>query len=167
MIAIGLVGPAGGYGAGKPLGLPDEFASYRTWPQLLKTPHQVPLELALRCAAPKPEDWALAARKHGPHTQRFIRVYANPKAVTALRAGQSLPVGSVIAKDKLVNAQDETPEGVGLMVRRSDAKLAATGGWEFLYFPAGGSRQETHEQCAGCHRAARASDCVFGSYPAQ
>jgi hypothetical protein len=165
MSLIGLVGSGGSYGAGKPLGLPDEFVSYRAWPLLLKTPHQVPLELAIRCAAPKPADWAEAMKKHGPHTQRYVRVFANPVAAAALRAGGPLPVGSVIAKDKLVDPQDDTPEGVGLMVKRPDARLGATGGWEFLYFPAVGDRRETHEHCAACHRAATMTDYVFGSYP--
>ena len=76
----------GAFGAGQEnrLGLPPEFAGYRQWSQLLKSPYQVPMELWVLCRAPATVDWAAAREKYGPHTERFIRVYGNAEAVAAV-----------------------------------------------------------------------------------
>jgi hypothetical protein len=111
-------------------------------------------------------DWDRAREKHGPHTQRFIRVYANPPAAQRLQGGNptALPVGAVIVKEKLVSATDAGPAGVAAMVKRADARFRDSGGWEFLYFPPGPDAGRTHEACAACHRVAAARDYVFGGY---
>src|SRR3954470_11525714 len=71
------------------------LAAYRSWPQLLKVPYEVPLELYMRCVLPRPEDWEQATKKYGPHTRKFIRVYGNEVASKAFKEQRQLPVGSV------------------------------------------------------------------------
>lgn len=148
------------------LRLPDEFASYREWLSLLKTPTPVPRELWLRCVAPTEDDWAKARKKYGPHTRLYIRVFGNKVVAGALAEGKgkSFPVGSVIAKEKLGMSPDGKADGVAIMVKRGKAQFAETGGWQFLYFPPG-DPVRTHRACAECHSAAATTDYVFGRYP--
>jgi len=149
------------------LGLPAELAGYREWTQLLKSPYQVPMELWVRCMAPTPADWAAARRKFGPHTERYIRVYANQPAVAAVSGGERrpFPPGAVIAKEKLARSPHGPAEGVAFMLKRKEPQFPETGGWEFLYFPASGEARRTHEACASCHRATASTEYVFGQYP--
>jgi hypothetical protein len=145
------------------LDLPGALAGYRQWTPWLKTPRPIPYELAIRCTAPTPADWAEAWKRHGPHTKRTIQVYANPVA-GAPRSGPLFPAGSIIAKEKFLDAP--TPEGVGFMVKRTEAEFRDTGGWEFSYYPSSAAdRRSVHEACAACHRSAWQTDYVFGKYP--
>jgi hypothetical protein len=150
-----------------PIALPSELATYKTWAQLLREPQPVPMSLWIRCARVTPADWAEARKEHGPHTERYIRVYGNPTAAKAmaLAKGVALPYGSIIAKEKLPVAPDAAADGIGFMIRHPPPAFAATDGWEFGYAPSSGNRQETHQACAACHRSAPGQTYVFGSYP--
>jgi hypothetical protein len=149
-----------------PIPLPQQLAPYRTWVPLLKEPQAVPMSLWIRCARVTPADWAEARKEHGPHTERYIRVYGNPTAAKSIaQALASLPYGSIIAKEKLPVSRDARPDGVGFMVRHVPPAFAETNGWEFVYAPSSGNGQETHLACAACHRNAPGNTYVFGSYP--
>jgi hypothetical protein len=164
LLAFGLhlwAGP-GQVKSGDALSLPDAFANYKEWTQLLKSPYQVPLDLWVRCMAPTPAEWNAARRKCGPHTERYIRVYGNRLAVEAAGATALFPVGAVIAKEKLLSSPHGSVAGVAFMVKRASSAFGASGGWEFLYFPASGDASRTHEACASCHRAAASKDYIFG-----
>lgn len=147
----------------RPLKLPAEFAGYKQWTPLLKSPHQVPTELWLLCRAPTPSELDAAREKNGPHAGRFIRVYGNQSAVAAVsdRERKPLPPGAVIAKEKLSGSL----QGVAFMVKRKASQFPETDGWEFLFYPASGDGRRTHEACASCHQSAASKDYVFGQYP--
>lgn len=73
----------------------------------LKHLRPVPLELWTRCVPATAADWDKARGSHGPHTQRFIRVYANPYAIDGLaRKPPMNPTGATIVKEKLVAEAD-------------------------------------------------------------
>jgi hypothetical protein len=105
--------------------------------------------------------------EHGPHTERYIRVYANPPAAKGMAQakGVALPSGSIIAKENLPVSPGAPADGVGFMIRHALPAFAATDGWEFVYAPSSGDRQETHQACAACHRSAPGHTYIFGSYP--
>jgi hypothetical protein len=123
----------------------------------------------LRCSAPTSDDIADAYKKHGLHTERFIKVYGNALAMTALPQStrRLLPEGAIIAKEKLLQAEDSLPDGVAFMIKRNDPRFRDSGGWEFLYFPQTGHPADTHRLCAVCHRGASSRDYVFADYPAR
>jgi hypothetical protein len=150
------------------LDLPDEVASYKAWPPLLKEPHPVSWDLWVRCMPPTAADWEAARKKTGPHTEHVIMVYGNPAAVAGLSSkGKVLPPGAVIAKEKRHLEEERSPDGVAFMVKREAPEFRETGGWEFMYYPASGAKRATHEQCASCHRSAASRDYIFGEYPRQ
>jgi Cytochrome P460 len=147
--------------------LPEEVRSYRDWPQLLKSPHQVPIELWIRCVAPTAADWASARQKYGPHSERYIRVYGNQATANAVAVAkaQPLPVGAVLVKEKFLGSPHGAPEGVAFLIKRGPGAFPEAGGWEFGYFPDAGDPRLTQQACAACHRSAAAADFVFGKYP--
>jgi hypothetical protein len=148
------------------LKLPAELAKYKEWGTLLQSPAPVPLELWIRCIAPTPTDWTEAREKHGPHTEHYIQVYANPIATQALRQGKVglFPTGAVIAKEKLIDFPQGTVAGVAFMIKRGTPQFAGTGGWEFAYYPRSGDSANIQARAA-CHRLATSKDYVFGQYP--
>ena len=166
-VAIGAIGLTAAETKGpQTFTLPTDVAKYREWTSLLQHPHGVPMELWIRCMAPRPEEWEAARRKFGPHTQLLIRVYANPTASASIVAEskRAFPVGSIIANEKLAGSP-ETVEGVAFMVKQQRSAFPETAGWEFRYFPSPPDARATHEACASCHRAVSTKDYVFGQYP--
>jgi len=151
------------------LGLPSELAGYRLWPAATREPIPVPLKLWVLCSRPTAEQRAEAYKVDGVHTERYVNVYANPAAVAILpdQVHRTFPVGSVIAKEKLLDPSDKSPDGVAFMVRRGEPRFRDSGGWEFLYFPTDGHKAEVHQACAACHRSSPTGDYVLGSYPRQ
>ena len=146
--------------------LPEALRGYAKWSEVLQTPLPVPEEFWFRCMPTTAADWSAAREKHGPHTQRYIRVYANDAARAALAATKDtqFPAGAVLVKEKRLGAPSAAPEGLAFMIKRTSGSFAATNGWEFLYFPAAGDARRTHDACARCHQSA-ARDYVFGKYP--
>ena len=145
--------------------LPPSLADYRSWEKLLKQPQAVPLELWQLCRSPMPKDLKLAAATHGPHNQHYIQVYANRSALGANR-NKPFPVGSILAKEKLLLPNSREPDGVAFMIKQAGSKFAGTGGWEFLYFPVSGKTKADNadsQSCAACHSGA-ANDYVRGEY---
>ncbi len=145
--------------------MPEEFRSYQQWSEILKSPLPVPAEFWFKCMPTTAADWSAAREKYGPHTQRYIRVYANEAARAGLALSRS-PVfgaGATLVKEKLLGSPDHAPDGIAFMVKRKPGTFSETNGWEFLYFPASGDARLTHESCARCHRAAP-TDYVFGRY---
>jgi Cytochrome P460 len=146
--------------------LPSSLADYRTWSPLMTEPKPVPLALWLKCSVTTKDDIAAAYKAHGPHAERYVRVYANPSAMETLRhsASRTFPSGAIIAKEKLTSASDLAPNGVAFMVKRDGPAFRDTGGWEFQYYPTRGPTHQIHEACAACHRAAASKGYVLGEY---
>jgi hypothetical protein len=137
--------------------------AYRSWKALTPEARLVPFELAIQCAPITAEQLDKARKGNGPHTSRWIRVFANPLAATALQDQRSrvFPVGAVIAKEKLRAPDDARAEGVGFMIKRPKGQFVESDGWEFLYRPAG-PEKASYEGCIACHRAGATKDYVFG-----
>jgi len=140
--------------------------SYRSWKALTPQPELVPYEFAIRCTTiVSPEELAEASQRYGPHTNRWIKVYANPLAASTLESEDTklFPVGSVIAKEKLKGPQDARADGVAFMIKRPKGQFVESDGWEFLYRPAVAG-QGDYKGCIVCHRTGGAKDYVFGRY---
>jgi hypothetical protein len=166
LCAIGVGGAVAQTTGSRAFALPSDVAKYREWASLQKQPHAVPRDLWARCSDPRPEEWEAARRKFGPHVRLSIWVYANPTAAGAFAPGatRAVPVGSIIAKEKLAGSADDVVEGVAFMIKHPRAAFPDTDGWEFRYFPSRGDDRGIQAACAACHRAA-ARDYVFGQYP--
>jgi hypothetical protein len=160
---LGLVSAVLAAGASD-LSLPGDLAAYRSWKSPSDGPVEITPEASALCApAPLLRGEAQLPSKRQGHGSPFIRVYANEAAFPRLAAptpAVPVPVGAVIAKEKLASAEGRAA-AVAFMVKRDDPRFRPTGGWEFSFFPDAGDRTATHEACAACHRTAQAGDYVF------
>ena len=141
-----------------------DLETYRSWTLLTPSATSVPFELAIQCAAVTDAQLEQARKTYGPHTNRWIKVYANPLAASALRDQRStvFPVGAAIAKEKLRAPDDMRPEGVAFMIKRGKGQFVESDGWEFVYRPTGD--KPSYSGCVACHRAGARKDYVFGRY---
>ncbi len=145
-------------GVGK---LPARLAGYRSW-TMTAEPRLVPQEFTVACAPPSL--FEERRKRYGPHYSRWIRVYANASAASAMQQRKltDFPVGSIIAKEKLLDPTDSSPDGLAFMIKHGKGEFTASDGWEFLYYP---STEEAgaYDSCVTCHRAGAKRDYVFGT----
>jgi hypothetical protein len=136
-LAVIIVGFAA-VGTGPLRSLPPELSRYRTWQA--GEVHAVSTPLAILCQAPPEKELARRRselqRAHGPHAERYLRVFHNPTASLAGGNSESTyPIGSIIAKEKLVDPYARRAEAVAFMIKRAPGYSANSGDWEFRYFP--------------------------------
>ncbi|MDZ7291594.1 MAG: cytochrome P460 family protein [candidate division KSB1 bacterium] len=99
-------------------------------------------------------------------------VYANAKALAAMKAGKPHPDGAVLVFD-LLEAKSENNaivEGsrkvVGVM-QKDSKKFAETGGWGFEAFKGDTKERvvtDAKSACFACHAGQKAQDYVFSTY---
>ncbi len=99
-------------------------------------------------------------------------VYANEKALAAMKAGKAYPDGAVLVFDLLEakaenNAVVEGARKVVGVMQKDSKKFAATGGWGYEGFK--GDTQERlvtdmQTACHSCHAAQKDQDYVFSTY---
>jgi hypothetical protein len=99
-------------------------------------------------------------------------VYANARALAAMKAGKPHPDGAVLVFDLLEakaenNAIVEGGRKVVGVMQKDAKKFAETGGWGFEGFK--GDTQEravadTKSACFACHTGQKAQDYVFSTY---
>ena len=146
--------------------IPASLAGYGSWTELTPGPVLMPRALAVQCMPVTADQLDHAEKSYGPHNQVWSSVYANPAALETLKAQDArvFPAGAVIAKAKLRKQTDRTPAAVAFMIKHGKGELAESGGWEFAYYPAPGSRA-TYERCVSCHREGASKDYVFSVVP--
>jgi hypothetical protein len=137
---------------------------YLSWERLTAEPQAVSFQLAIQCAPITEAQLEQERVRHGPHTNRWVTVYANPIAATALKdpASKEFPEGAVIVKEKRRGPNDAVVEAVAFMTKRSRDQFPQSDGWQFSYRPADASA--TYDGCIACHRASAPKDFVFGGY---
>lgn len=115
-----------------------------------------------------PSDNKPQKNPHEKGSRTFTRVYANSLAESVIRNEKpNFPVGSIIVREKLLKADDVTPEVVTVMVKREKGFSPKSGNWE--YFVLEGTlksvkdRQKTGS-CSKCHTDAKETDWVFKTY---
>jgi hypothetical protein len=80
------------------------------------------------------------------------------------KGDRTFPIGSIIVKEKLRNANDTEPTALGMMIKRSPGFDPNTNDWEFAYWLQEGTLIEGNEalsNCVRCHREQQTTDMVF------
>jgi cytochrome P460 len=141
---------------------------FESWQELTSGPYKVPRSVWTACM-PEPKTLRYHPGETLPTgTDRFIRVYANPKAFPLMRSprGTKFPVGSVIAKAKLVQGSSR-PVSIAFMIKREAGFDPTPLDWEFLFF-SGNPMQQVNmragSSCHQCHGDLKEADGVYGSY---
>ncbi|HKH47363.1 MAG TPA: cytochrome P460 family protein [Thermoanaerobaculia bacterium] len=141
--------------------------AYASWPEVTKEPYRVPAEDWTLCMAPTL--MGHPGRPIPPNVGLFIRVYANPQAHPLMRSspGPKFPVGSVIAKAKMVEGNPR-PVAVAFMVKHEAGYDPEALDWEFLFFEGDPLRKAKMDLglvgCGGCHGRKTEGDGVFADY---
>ena len=162
---------------------------YPRYQQITKQAVQVNPELAMLCVGVSQKQVEAARAKDGPHANTAVLIYMNdPAAATFNAKAKSYPVGSVVVKQKMIEAyRDEhgdygvhgSPQGVGGMIKRAAGFDPEHGDWEYFYFEgevrsvsgAAFAYEKPRQiesgriaSCVGCHAAAKGTDYVFGTW---
>jgi hypothetical protein len=146
----------------------SSLRDFASWREATSGPYKVPQELWVMCMPPTLVGHPGRRVASDADMDLSIRVYANPQAYPLLRSpsGPKYPVGSIIAKAKLVEGS-RRPVAVAFMIKHEAGYDPEALGWEFLYFggnPLRQVRQEGVFPCRGCHGSLQEGDGVFGSY---
>jgi len=105
---------------------------------------------------------------HEKGVKTYARYYANELAQGEIyKDAPRFPEGSMIVREKLLNAGDTAPELVTVMVKREKGFSPKTGDWEYLVVEGGLSKIKKREKtgsCSQCHANAESTDFVFKTY---
>lgn len=105
---------------------------------------------------------------HEKGVKTFARYFANELAQSEIyKDAPKFPVGSVIVREKLLNAADAQPELVTVMVKREKGFSKKTGDWEYLVVEGSLDKIRKREKtgsCSQCHAGAAQTDFVFKTY---
>jgi hypothetical protein len=105
---------------------------------------------------------------HEKGVKTYARYYANEAAQGEIyKAVPRFPAGSIIVREKLLNAEDAQPELVAVMIKREKGFSRKTGDWEYLVAEANLEKIRKREKtgsCAACHANAAQTDYVFKTY---
>lgn len=167
---VGLGSAPQGSAAPQELAANADLRDFESWEELTPGPYRVPSVLSTLCA-PHPAGQTPPLMHPGEpavHDDHFIRVYADPQALSLMRSprGPKFPVGSRIAKVKLREGSDR-PDSVAFMVKREAGYNPASLDWEFLFFdgqPLRQTRLGPGARCQECHGGMVEGDGVYGSY---
>lgn len=98
----------------------------------------------------------------------FTRVYANDMALEQISKDKPVfPVGSMIVREKLLKAEDTTPELVTIMLKREKGFSRKTSDWEYFVIDGALGKVKLSEKtgsCSKCHAQAAETDMVFKTY---
>jgi hypothetical protein len=98
----------------------------------------------------------------------FTRVYANEAALIEISKDKPIfPAGSMIVREKLLKAEDTTPELVTVMLKHEKGFSRKTGDWEYFVIDGNLSKVKQSEKtgsCSKCHVQAAETDMVFKTY---
>lgn len=125
--------------------------------------------------APPPDRTPVSKPKKDPGVSHensadsFGVVYVNDIARRALfdEKNPKFPTGSVIVREKLLQANDAVAQMLVVMVKRERGFNSKARDWEFLMIDGGLSkilRREKTGDCRNCHEQKKKQDFVFRSY---
>ncbi|HEV3383773.1 MAG TPA: cytochrome P460 family protein [Gemmata sp.] len=149
--------------------------NYQDWPKVTEKPFPVALGQWWDCRLPSPE-WIQQQKdlekQNGPHAKSFIVVHVNPMGLTQFKAGEPVPVGTVVVKEKLLFASpdpDRSPAAIAAMIKREPGYDPDHGDWEYAYEqlkPENERKLERGkiESCIECHKGTKSTDYLFRPY---
>jgi hypothetical protein len=153
-------------------------AEYRSYRKMTDADVFVNPELAMLCIGASQQHVEAARKTKGPHAHSAIGVYMNESAARTFAGnGGKYSPGAVVVKQKtLLSTRDRSAtgrarvveNGVGGMVKRAPGFDPAHGDWEYFYFDDATKIEAGRmASCIECHRTAKGTDYVFGTWSAR
>lgn len=146
---------------------------YAEWPSVTEAPIWVPSELLMLCAAPTAEAIRLTEadkKQRGPHSGSAIVVRVNPAGLSQFKSAQTVPVGTIILKEKFLrNPSNHPADAIAVMIKREAGYDPKYGDWEYAYEDRRLEQdnrvvRDKLDTCFGCHQEARKTDYLFRTY---
>ncbi len=144
---------------------------YTGWPKVTEKPFPIALQFYYFCRAPSPEQIQQQKdleKLHGPHAKASIIVRVNPIGLAQFKAGQPVPVGTMVVKEKYPDySPDATPAAVAAMIKHEPGYDPEHGDWEYAYeqfSPEHKMSRGKIESCIECHKGTRSTDYLFRPY---
>lgn len=146
---------------------------FANWASATKEPYFIaPLQFRF-CAPPSTQEvqnLELEKKQRGPHSESAIVVRVNPIGFKPFQSGLSVPVGTIVVKEKYPHYSPDTPPvAVAAMIKREPGYDPKYGDWEYAYE----QRWPEHERkvirgkldsCIDCHQNASGKDYMFRPY---
>jgi hypothetical protein len=105
---------------------------------------------------------------HNKGELTFAKIFVNDLAATVIREDKpNFPIGSIIIREKLLNAEAIQPEVLTVMVKRKIGFSPKSGDWEYFVMSGDAAKIKQHEtigSCSKCHAQAAATDFVFRGF---
>lgn len=144
-----------------------EIANYKSWTKVNEKPVFVFSKVAIMCA--RPSEAQIEQDAKNPHNDKYINVFVNDigKGEMMKKKSPKFPVGTVIVKEKLPDAESTDPELLTVMIKREKNYNPAVGDWEFLTFNGDGTKTTARgklESCQACHVPEEPTDFVARTY---
>jgi hypothetical protein len=129
--------------------------------RVTQEPHRVAWEGVTLCQRPN-------VIPHTPHGEHWIHVFVSPGGADALTTGKgAYPEGTVILKQKLLDAKGTKTDFYTGMRKRERGYNSELGDWEFFMLDAGGHTVTARgriESSMDCHAKYKATDFVSRRY---
>jgi hypothetical protein len=149
--------------------VPDlkDIRDYKSWTQVHPTALELPAAVSALCAMPVQQPGV--AVPQNPHRQGYFIVYVNETGREAMMSQLKpvFPEGSIIVKEKLLAANDTSPEMLTVMIKREKGFNPESGDWEYMVVNGERTRVEGRgklENCQSCHVSKGDTDYIFRTY---
>lgn len=143
----------------------EELRDYASWPEVTSGPHKVLPEISAACAPMIPPDPPHPGAVDLQGKDRYIQVFASSPAASLMQEPrvESYPVGSVVAKVKLIEGSAE-PTGVAFMIKRERGYNPESRDWEFFVFEGKPLRLAARGAISTCQNRHGEMDYTDGLY---
>jgi hypothetical protein len=148
-------------------------ADFTAWPSVTEKPYPVPPARLFYCRGPSPKEIKEIEdekKSRGPHSESAVIVRVNPVGRGAFLKGRTIPVGTIVVKEKHPHyMESQPPVAIAAMIKREAGYDVEHGDWEY-YFEKNEKREEAKPErgklrsCIDCHQSARAKDYLFRPY---
>jgi hypothetical protein len=147
--------------------------NYADWAKVTEKPFPVALGFFFDCRLPSPEQIQQQKdleKQHGPHAKSFIVVRVNPAGLSHFKAGEPVPVGTVVVKEKHLDySPNVQPDAIAAMIKREPGFDPDHGDWEYAYEQLKPENERKLdrgklESCIECHKGTKSTDYLFRPY---
>jgi hypothetical protein len=147
--------------------------NYADWPRVTEKPYSVSTEFLMMCREPSPEmiqKRESLEKARGPHSKSAIIVRVNPTGLAQFKAGEAVPVGTVVIKEKYPEYDPNArPVAIAAMIKREAGYDPDHGDWEYAFEQLSPEQERKTvrgklDNCIECHKGTRSKDYLFRPY---
>ncbi|MEW6736206.1 MAG: cytochrome P460 family protein [Acidobacteriota bacterium] len=137
----------------------NTISGYRAWTKINLRPVKMDRATARACNI-------VLEEYNSIHREKYITVYVNDIGKKSMMSERypKFPLGSIIVKEKLNEANSSTPELLTVMIKREEGFDQTNGNWEYAVYDGVGVKEQASgrlENCQDCHISRKDTDYIF------